>query len=300
MSVSAPVNGGGALAAFRMTGLLLEEGKGKPPPNKGPNQQTAAGGWLPEHVRQILDHNYTTSAVGSSINGGNGNSMASVTTTKKIDSFDAMLFRIPHGWLPASIITRERLEASLRMAQELFGVRTIVIQSLFFNNNVKTIKDLTEMHATNQMIRKLVEASWEDPDFPDLLLMDFGGWTDQLTELNARLAGMDTQSNATYGLDRLGCAMFGPSIAMACAQTVKPGSCRCDRNVVSLDGLHWCMETIAGRVMAGFACLLQCSLSTYDDKKSHFGSCQQRCNEQFMSLRKASSLLNISAVTTPL
>ena len=122
VSVSAPVNGGGALAAFRMTGLLLREGRGKPPPNEGPNLTTAAGGWLPQHVRQILAHKYTA------VERGNDNGVTSTT-----NSFDVMIFRIPHGWLPASIVTRERLEKSLSLARDLFGVRTVIIQTLFLN-----------------------------------------------------------------------------------------------------------------------------------------------------------------------
>ncbi|VEU41258.1 unnamed protein product [Pseudo-nitzschia multistriata] len=294
VSVSAPVHGGGALAAFRMTGLFLKEGEGGKPPNAGPNQTSAAGGWRREHLRQILDHNYTATAVGGSHRRGES---TGGTTTQRTDSFDVMIYRIPHGWLPASSITRARLEASMRLARELLGVRTVVVPSLYLNNNVQTMEDLSTMRGTNQMIRELVEASWETSDLPDMLLMDFGAWVDQLTELNARLAGMDTQSNANYTLERLGCAKFSPSIALSCAEAVKPDSCKCTRNVVSRDGMHWCMETIGGRVTAGFACLIQCSLSIEGDKKSRFRSCQQSCNEQFMSLRKASSLLTNHSVS---
>lgn len=150
------------------------------------------------------------------------------------------------------------------------------------------------MHETNQMIRELVKASWGDPNLPDLLLMDFGGWVDQLIEFNARLAGMDTQPN-DYTLARLGCLKFPPSIAVACAESnVTTGSCKCKRNIISIDGMHWCMETMGGRIIAGFACLMQCSLLILegnDDKHRILGTCQQRCNDEFMSLNKASSLV---------
>ena len=170
------------------------------------------------------------------------------------------------------------------------------------------MEDLNDMLATNQMIRDLVKDSWGISDFPDLLLMDFGGWTDQLTEMNARAAGMDTKSNANYTLERLGCAKFPPSIAMTCVNKhVKPGSCTCTRNVISIDGMHWCMETIGGRVIGALSCLLQCSLLTNESniagavssekKRGILGKCQQRCNDAFMSLREASTLTNnITAV----
>ena len=123
VSVSAPVDGGGALAALRMTGLLLEEGRGQPPPNAGPNKKNGAGGWLSEHVQQILNHTYSTVTTNTT----------RTAKTKAVESFDAMIFRIPHGWLSLNLITRERLEASLLLARELFGINTAIVQTLFLN-----------------------------------------------------------------------------------------------------------------------------------------------------------------------
>ena len=126
VSVSAPVDGGGALAALRMTGLLLEEGRGQAPPNAGPNKKNGAGGWLPEHVQQILNHTYNTVTTNTT----------RTAKTKAVESFDAMIFRIPHGWLSLNLITRERLEASLLLARELFGINTAIVQTLFLNVSV--------------------------------------------------------------------------------------------------------------------------------------------------------------------
>jgi hypothetical protein len=67
------------------------------------------------------------------------------TTTHDLNSFDVMLFRIPHGWLPASIVTRERLEKSLLLARELFGVRTIIIQTLFLNVSRVAVANRVEL-----------------------------------------------------------------------------------------------------------------------------------------------------------
>ena len=179
------------------------------------------------------------------------------------------------------------------------------------------MEELNEMREKNRMIREFVEESWEektnssqgdigDDLLPDnLLLLDFGNWTDQLTELNAKLAGMD-QSPANYTLERLGGAKYPPSIAQSCAnaKNIQPGvSKRCDRNMISLDGMHWCMESMGGRIAAGIACLLQCSLlwnksseggtaaGREQDKKTLLGQCQQRCNDEFMSLKESSSLI---------
>jgi hypothetical protein len=123
VSVSAPIDGGGVVAAFRMTGLLLRSGKGRKPPNEGP-APNGAGGWKPEHVQEVLSHKYnTTSSLGDS----------RATITETVSSFDVMIFRIPHGWLSLDVITKDNLEEALSLAHELFGIRTVIIHSLFFN-----------------------------------------------------------------------------------------------------------------------------------------------------------------------
>lgn len=291
VSVSAPTEGGGVLAALRMTGLLLNSGKNGKPPNEIPNGKTGAGGWLPEHIQQILNHTYYTDTI----------TAPGKTTPTTVESFDVMLFRIPHGWLPLNLITRERIEESLILAQKLFGTKTTIIQTLFLNNNVKTMEDMIEMNNKNEMIRDLVETSWKNNSLPNLLLMDFGLFTDKLTSLNAKLAGMNHHI-ANYTLERLGCARFPPSIAMSCVNKVRPGSCTCTRNMISIDGMHWCMETLGGRIIAVYACLLQCSLQYINDNNNTnkirlFRYCQKRCNNEFMSLSDASILSNITATS---
>jgi len=135
--------------------------------------------------------------------------------------------------------------------------------------------------------------------------MDFGGWIDKLVDLNAKDMGMDI-SYANYTLERLGCHKFAPHVAMACGRLENRTECDCVRNMLSFDGLHWCMESLGGRITAATACLLQCSLlegpdseieSTGDNSSSHRSmtkaiqrGCEQRCNDEFMSIGKASML----------
>lgn len=121
-SVSVLAGKGTVVAGFRMTGLLLQAGKDQPPPNAGPNLKSGAGGWKPEHVLQLLDHEYYST-----------DTMTTTTTRIKIQQFDVMLFRIPHGWLTLDTITEQNLQEALLLANELFGVHTVVIHTLFFN-----------------------------------------------------------------------------------------------------------------------------------------------------------------------
>lgn len=73
------------------------------------------------------------------------------------------------------------------------------------------------------------------------------------------------------------------------------------KKMISKDGMHWCMKSLQGRYVGGISCLLQCSLvmddvnqtateTIPDSKQQLIEKCQQRCNNQFMSLKPASLL----------
>lgn len=306
VSVSCPTRGGGVLAAFRMTGMFLLSGKGRAPPNAGPQQNDGAGGWLPEHVEQILNHHTRPSSGGSD---------AGSHRRVQVGSYDAMIYRIPHGWLSLDKITRASLTESLLLAHELFKVRTVIVLTNHFNNNVRTEQDLKDLRNTNKMIRDTVHM-WSGNAtlaslIPTVMVMDFGAWTDTIIRLNAQLAGYDTtttssssssESQNNYTLARLGGGKYPPSVAMACADRVDAGSRTCTRNMLTIDGMHWCMESLGGRIVAGLACLLQCSLEVTKRKENdddlltdgrvaaRLRLCEGECNNRFMSLSNASDL----------
>ena len=63
------------------------------------------------------------------------------------------------------------------------------------------------------------------------------------------------------------------------------------RNAFALDGMHWCSETLNGRLNAGIAYfLLGCLLNDDEEMAEDCGNqpfldcCETTCNEQFMSL----------------
>lgn len=107
VTVSALINGGGAIACLRMTGYLTKDGRGRPPPNNGPHRSQYFGGLLPEHGQQIPDHNYSvplTSDIGNGTETTNANQ--TVLGTKSIDTFDVMIYRIHHGWIPIHKVSK--------------------------------------------------------------------------------------------------------------------------------------------------------------------------------------------------
>jgi hypothetical protein len=258
-----------------------------------------------------------------------------------VQQFDAMIFRIPHGWLTLEQITHDTLVESLVLSNQIFGVRTILLMTLPINNNVKTMEELEQLHRVNSMIRDVVdhwpeyivgrqqpgehtisESENSSRGIQHVLLLEFGKWATELTILNAQEnlgwnitstvthATTNGTTNSSFLLDRLGCQKFPPSIAMACTNPdVQVGDCPCDRNMITIDGMHWCMEGIGGRLLGGMACLLQCPLllrngssnsttsggdggsSGEDGSIPNLKACEQKCNSRFMSLEPVEMLL---------
>lgn len=73
---------GNALATYRLLGMLGKVGKGKWRPNQP--WKFGYGGWLQEDIDNLLNH------------------------SSNVDRFDAMIFRIPHGWMRLEDITQEK------------------------------------------------------------------------------------------------------------------------------------------------------------------------------------------------
>lgn len=267
--------GGGAIANYRITGMFLAEGEGKPLPN------AEGGGWNRSHVQQLLSHPHIMATY--------DNNRASASP-----SFDVMIFRIPHGWLKFGEITEVGLHETMQMAHDLFGVRKVILIDIPHTNNVKSIQDLVDRQRTNLMLQNVAAAYPRQQEGVDeVVVLEFARWTDHLMEYNARVIGVipsdQVVSNKSYVLDRLGCRKKFPlSIAQGCAEFAKAGDCGCRRNRIAEDGIHWCMESIGGRLVAGIACLSCCFHFGSQPKEASISAnlrdCEQECNNQFMSL----------------
>ena len=207
-----------------------------------------------------------------------------------------MVIQIPQGWITLNEISEKALNETVHLAHELFGVSSIVFISLPFVNNVMTMVDLRLLNEKNTLIRDFVR-TWEGlvgSGVEHLLLLEFGDFADSLMEWNARLMGFDT-SVANYTMEALSCCPgrgYKHSIAQLCSTRVPVGTNKCDGNSISVDGMHWCMETIGGRLFAGTSCLLACAFndetrdrSTTSATTTTIRQCEQRCNDDFMSLK---------------
>jgi hypothetical protein len=279
LHVSAPIQGGGTIAGWRINGILQRDGENKTGPNK------CCGGWSREDSHKLLRHNYTTTTVGKK-----------ATTT--IGSFDVLIFRIPHGWFALDLVTEEKLQEMIKIASEVFGVKTVMIISLPYINNVKTLGGIRQLKDTNNMIHKLSH-NWplEGKHGVDhVQVLDFATFGDSMMEWNANLMGMDT-SSANYTLKSLKSLKTTKkkhqkprSIAQVCAKCVPDQSTECEPSGFSLDGMHWCMERMGGRFVASTSCLLGCiynqnNTSNESSNSTTIKACERSCNDQFMSLK---------------
>jgi hypothetical protein len=284
LTVSAPVRGGGVVAGWRLTGLLSHRRENKPLPN------ARGGGWVRSDVHNLMAHIYNATT--------NDQGEEELEEPKAVESFDVMVIQIPQGWMTLDQISEEALNETVHLAHELFGVSSIVFISLPFINNVLTMEDLRLLNEKNTLIRDFVR-KWEKSvdagsGVEHLLLLEFGDFVDSLMEWNARLMGFDT-SVANFKMEALSCRAgsgFNQSIAQVCSTRVPVGSSTCEKNSISFDGMHWCMETIGGRVFAGTSCLLACAFNneTRDDSTTSttttaIRQCEKRCNDDFMSLK---------------
>ena len=61
-------------------------------------------------------------------------------------------------------------------------------------------------------------------------------------------------------------------------------------SIVSIDGMHWCIDEMGERMNAGIACLTECSLNKEDDSNVMGARlCERHCNEQYMNISPVTS-----------
>ncbi|KAL7572504.1 hypothetical protein ACA910_000329 [Epithemia clementina (nom. ined.)] len=348
LHVSAPVEGGGVIAGWRILHFLLSKNRGQPLPNK------CCGGWILQDVKRLLNHPITTTTTSKTINKLNSTKLKTVRTT--VQSFDVMVFRISHGWHGLDDVTKPNIYETLQLAHSLFGVKTVIFLSLPFVNNIQTNDDLTRLYEKRRLLHSVAQR-WTDLQalkrqanpkskvdaVQTVLVLDFAKLTDELIERNAQLLGMNISDKPGYLLESNGVwardSRYTHHTAQVCGappnkipatniyqntegnqrmssnkssnpknQTPSP----CIFNSISKDGMHWCFETIGGRVFAGLACQLACvypkqryssqsdlvrsssSISNNSNGNncnhmpSTVGECAQACNDKYMSLNPIS------------
>lgn len=277
LTISAPTRGGGVSAFWRFT-KLLQRGKGR----KSMACSAIETGWGQNFALRLLDYQYSDDSAPNSAN--------------IVSGFDAAILRIPHGWMKAEEITRERLVEAINFCNEVLGVRTVVITTIAINNNAMKTGEWDEVTKTNVMIQN-IQDNWKQPNDGEdgvewVLLQQFSSFTLELIKANAEYIGYDV-SNTDYLFDQLAGNLNWPqAIPMVCANKPRDNLVtECHRNKISPDGIHWCVETIGPRYTASVACLLGCIYNGRTPERTTDGlaslrRCEHDCNEQFMTLKR--------------
>ena len=72
-------------------------------------------------------------------------------------------------------------------------------------------------------------------------------------------------------------------ICQVCSEQVPHNSSSCKRNVLSNDGQHFCMETLGPRLMANWACLIQCAYDQ-EEGEERVRDCEGVCSSKYLTL----------------
>eukprot|EP00571_Detonula_confervacea_P009733 CAMPEP_0172322886 /NCGR_PEP_ID=MMETSP1058-20130122/47199_1 /TAXON_ID=83371 /ORGANISM="Detonula confervacea, Strain CCMP 353" /LENGTH=295 /DNA_ID=CAMNT_0013038749 /DNA_START=254 /DNA_END=1138 /DNA_ORIENTATION=- len=166
LTSSAPIRGGGVSAYWRFTNMMNEH-------NKFGNGACGSGDmkrWGTDQVVSLLDHQYTDP----------GDDTKSVSVGK----FDAAVLRLPFGWMKVPAMTEQRIIEEVKILGQYLGVETVIISTLSFNNNVRSIPTWKDVIKANQMIRDLAE-NWKPPapgsgGVRQILVNEFGDFTNQI------------------------------------------------------------------------------------------------------------------------
>lgn len=267
------------VGAWRITDLFLRANENNPPPN------LQGGGWNATTARVLLN-------------------LTDPRNGEPIRSFDTIVFVIPLPWMKLEKFRTSDLNESLQLANEVFGVQKAILLTMPFMNNIDYDK-VPMLLEKNREIQSLVtsfEANRTIPGITGLVVMDFAELMFQFIRANAAFLGYLNGTDSPempYLMTRIRdyTPRVRPAAAHVCAGPMfgKGGGSLnftlCDKNAISLDGIHVCPNTFGGRIVAATGCLLQC---LYPDRskgnsrqqaQAYVLKCQKECNDKFMTLR---------------
>jgi hypothetical protein len=309
MSISSPIRGGGVSAFWRMTNLILREN------NQMPTKcQQTWRHWNEGQALAFLNHEYnSTELVMPTLEEYNTYTSATTEFWQKmklasfksgnvVNSFDAAILRLPYGWLQLDYMNNaNRIIESIETTHRILGATTIIIPTLSMNNNVKSKDDWKVYADINHMIREVARNFTQSKgDIDYVLVQEFGNLTNQVLTENAKnLDLINPQRDIDYSQEGWEVELadvflqrpsrtaqkWPPSYSQVCSSTPSKENETCPAVEISPDGMHWCIETFGARFTASIACLLGCVYNV-EKPPTHEGlrNCEQRCNDQFMSL----------------
>ncbi|KAL7529301.1 hypothetical protein ACHAXR_002887, partial [Thalassiosira sp. AJA248-18] len=300
-----PSQGGGISAFWRMTGLMARANK-KVSYYHCDRDHHNDKGWSNAQALTLLDlgdekTRIDAETVQTNFEGisGTGNALE---VPPSAGAYDAFVMRVPHGWLSTDQITKDGIVEEISLIIEYLGVETIVISTLPLCNNVVTAEHWRSVGKINSMIREIAR-NW--PKEQIVLVQEFGNYTNQIIWSNARHIGLYNgtmpdfstkgwEQNADFLFERLfkNKQNWPPSKAQVCATQKSQfwfdenKNEHCKLNRISVDGSHWCINSLGPRHSASVACLLGCVYNGGDGKgMKEVRACEAECNDRFMSIQ---------------
>jgi hypothetical protein len=282
LTVAAPIRGGGVSVGFRFYNLFY----GVTERRRHGRHLAPTRSWVPygydrARIYELLNRTYVPLDT--------TNSNASVPVGK----FDVIVRRLPHGWLPLEKLTFENLQNDVEVTSNLFGAKTLIFLTLPFINNVGTIAQYRGMLERRHFLRT-ISREWRplsnDTGIQNVLVLEFGTLMDELQEWNARCIGFNTSNgfedwmfSHRLAKNPKSKAPWYDNIPHKCAELVPDGASECRLNSITYDGMHPCMSTVGGRLVAGLACLIACA-HNQELGREELRTCEAECNDRFMSL----------------
>ena len=216
--------GGGHVIGWRLSSMFLPENEGLPLRSRKQN-----GGWNRTQVKAIQN-------------------------ATKATFMDALIFRVPQGWIGLDQVTRQSLNQTVRLAHELLGVSTVTLLTLPIINNYQTRKDLEEVRQTNRKIRTFAD-HWngelgkakKSSKLPFVFVCSLGELVNEAARTNAQIVGLENATLDEVFLQRVSSGNnWTRPAALVCADvpssdTQKSGTSKtCELNRLSVDGVHLC------------------------------------------------------------
>jgi hypothetical protein len=242
----AHVQGGGSVSYWRMLAFWDDRGKKRKLPNRGRGWREA---WLKQLLSSLQRH-----------------------TSMRID---VLIFRISHPWISMDEVTTTALINQIEYAKRRLGEGLMIIfLTAPMNNNVVSEQDFIQFRAMNTLVTSFVKKVRK----PNIFLSDIGSYMDNVIMWNSIQMGLNTSSPSYlyHFLKPSPKQDYRHHIVQVCSEYVEPLSQDCQRNLISYDGLHFCMETLGPRIFANWACLIKCSFATISR------SCNELCHEYYM------------------
>lgn len=301
VSKSSPIRGGG-VSAFMRHNYMLSSSNLERYGKCGHGSKI----WGLDVVYSLLETGHRVNNTGHRVN----------STDTRVGGFNAAILKIPAlSWIKnIHSVTKEAIIEEVNLVAEHFGAEIVIISTLSFSNNVKTLGDWQGIQQVNEMIRQIAKQwapSTTELNYPRwILVQELGAFTNEMIWTNAKHIGYNVSLNfsiegwegvdSEFLLDRFEKRSrfnWPPSKPMVCA--TKPNGTKigsCEQNKISPDGTHWCTPVVGPRYSASIACLLGC---VYNEGLSYVAGvespnpninmtiriCEEECNQRFMSLK---------------